>query len=447
MQRVIRRARLSGLGLLAVVSGTLALAAPAASGAIRHAEPDGDGPEPCLQSDPCDVYAAADAGFGGVQDGDEVRLAAGTYDLTGESLAVSNAITIRPAPGAGRPHLTSVGSRPVELYAPATLRGLRVSGADIPCCGSAVDVVYASGGGLLDRMVVVGGGSTLYALDVGGGLTVRNSAVYTDAPSGLALNGSTGGGRVVGVTAISDPIVPTNSAGLGANSCFGAQEIEVVNSIVRGAEYDLVLAESCAGNDISVEISHSNYETAEVVGSGPVLVEGEDNQAVEPMLADPAAGDFRQLPASATVDAGLTGAAEGPLELLGDARIQGDGVDIGAHELDTAVEGARLVGKRRQRQKLPKVKARVRASAAEAVALLGRGSIRARGKAYKLKPVRRTAAADRRKALVLKPKRKAQQGKVVAALRDGARVVARVEVRFTDDAGNEARLGRTVRFR
>ena len=135
----------------------LALLAPVAHAATRYASPTGTGPEgTCPQVEPCSVRDAVEAPS--VEAGDEILLESGTYDMEGTSLEIFHPITLRPAPGAGRPELTSTTTSTVELHVPGTtLDGLLIRGAEIGCCGGVVNVPYSSGGGLIERTIVIAG--------------------------------------------------------------------------------------------------------------------------------------------------------------------------------------------------------------------------------------------------------------------------------------------------
>ena len=174
------------------------------------------------------------------------------------------------------------------------------------------------------------------ALIGGGGITIRNSAIYSESAEGVAVIGSPGGATLTNVTAISDPTSPTYSVGVVSNNCYGENSLLVENSIVSGATYDFELSESCSGA-VGIEALYSNFDPARVQDyGGTELTEGPGNQSSAPSLLDPANADFDQLEASPTRNAGDTALAQGSLDLHGDARVQEGTVDIGADEFDVA---------------------------------------------------------------------------------------------------------------
>ena len=74
----------------------LAGAVPAVAAAdVRYAEPDGDGPEPCLSGDPCDIQIAVEGTVpADVVDGDEVVLLPGSYLLGTSDVEITDDIHV-----------------------------------------------------------------------------------------------------------------------------------------------------------------------------------------------------------------------------------------------------------------------------------------------------------------------------------------------------------------
>lgn len=115
---------------------------------------------------------------------------------------------------------------------------------------------------------------------------------------------------------------------------------------------------------------------------------------------------------------------------------------------DTEITDAELKAKRKQRQG-KRIKVKVRTSAGEAVDLVAKGRVKIKGKrkAFRLKPRRKSAEADERTKLVLKPARKKQHRKLLRALRAGKKAKARISVLFGDAAGNKHVLKATIKLR
>lgn len=70
----------SAFGGIAAAAAVLMACASSAWGEIRYAEPTGDGPEPCLQSNPCEIENAIEGTVpADVTDGDEIIVLPGIY--------------------------------------------------------------------------------------------------------------------------------------------------------------------------------------------------------------------------------------------------------------------------------------------------------------------------------------------------------------------------------
>jgi Ca2+-binding RTX toxin-like protein len=129
--------------------------------------------------------------------------------------------------------------------------------------------------------------------------------------------------------------------GMGGGSCIGS-EVIARNLIVRGVSSDLETISSCANGDATIDLGHSNYRAGSVSGDGVVLDSGGNQTDVEPLFVNPGTGDYHQLPASRTIDAGITDGLLGPLDIDGQDRIIGSAPDIGADESpvrDTDADG------------------------------------------------------------------------------------------------------------
>jgi hypothetical protein len=90
-----------------------------------------------------------------------------------------------------------------------------------------------------------------------------------------------------------------------------------------------VRSTQAAGASATITLQNSNYSTTE--GSGTITDLG-GHESAAPQFVDAAGGDFRQLAASPTIDAGVTDPLLGTLDIHGDARIRDAAPDIGAYE-------------------------------------------------------------------------------------------------------------------
>ncbi|MFN8111853.1 MAG: beta-propeller fold lactonase family protein [Solirubrobacterales bacterium] len=113
--------------------------------------------------------------------------------------------------------------------------------------------------------------------------------------------------------------------------------------------------------------------------------------------------------------------------------------------IDTKLEGAKLKAKPAQKQKGGKVVVLAKAGAAENVKLVASGKVKAAGKSYALKKLRKSAKSGKLKKLKLKPKGRSSAKRISKAL--GGRVKATVQVKFTDAEGNTAEKKKSVRLK
>jgi hypothetical protein len=345
------------LGTAVVVA--LAVCAPGASAATRYAEPNGDGPPgTCPQSDPCAIRAAISDPS--VAPGDEVVVAPGTYDITpGPPLSISNAISVHGQ--AGQP-------RPLFTVQPGTSAVIRISNAravlsDVNLSRASGLFLLAVDQGLAERVSATSGGS--YACTIGVG-TIRDSVCSATGGGVAVAAGSVGGGSgtftadLVNVTARARG--SAGSYAVQASSGVGSQTtLRARNVIADGDAADTFASASGAGSPATVTMVSSNFDSASTSGVGSAVTPAGsgDNQTAPPLLADPAGGDFHQLPGSPTIDAGTPDALLGAFDLDGQARVDGSAPDIGADEVQTAPETTISKGpkaKVKTRKKKAKVK-------------------------------------------------------------------------------------------
>jgi hypothetical protein len=313
-------------GLAAAAIAVLALiAVPAAQATQRFAAPNGGGTE-CTQTKPCLLNEAA----AGAKPGDEVIVTAGTYPITSTvfTLAVNVQIhgdTAGPMP---RIVMTSSGSAIAITETGNSLSYVEIednanNGEGVTCLSSK-----------LDRVRVRVTGINALGMFAFQDCVVRNSLFYVEGQNGIALRSgptaiSKASSVVRNVTAIA-----VGSGSLGAESEYnegtpGEFTLELQNSIVQGGEADLkpVMGSKGPGNILA---GHSNFDKSTPVGEAKVI-DGGGNQTTSPLFVNAETRDFREAAGSPTIDAG--GAGElGPLDLDGNARVQGAAPDIGAFE-------------------------------------------------------------------------------------------------------------------
>jgi hypothetical protein len=307
----------------------LLLAAPAVATAdVRWAEPDGNGPEPCLVSDPCGLKDAVESMA--VADGDEVVMRSGDYDLGAGELEVSDDIVLHGEDGQPRPRIKSTaGGAAVRTNGTgdALIRDLEiVHTGGLVGLDSAVDV---------ERVEVTSDGIAACAPFFPS--RIRDSVCRGTGPTGIGLQFSAGGGppvydvRAVNVTAIG------TAYGIEVDTSNGPNfQINATNVIAQGGTADIrVDTDAVSGADADVILDHSNFQTVLEEGDPAATITDPGtgtNQIAEPLFVDAAGGDFHQLAGSPTRNAGTSGLELGALDIDREPRTQESAPDIGADE-------------------------------------------------------------------------------------------------------------------
>jgi hypothetical protein len=299
-------------------------------GPVRYTAPDAVGRGFCT------APAAACPITRAVEDipvtGDEVVVLPGTYELT-STLDVATKIDVHGPVDGPRPLITNAftGGNLVELQAGAGTRlaDLRLRN-DVD---NVVTVLSLNGGGVnIDRVVAIADGSDAHAVLIRAGDTISNSVAWGHGPGALGVSAeSTSGGdipTVRDVTAIAGgPAINYTATGPG-------NTLVLRNVIARGG-IDLQITVDSSGDEGTIDVLFSNFNSVALEGMGTAHVPSSPtNQRVPtPQFVDAANGDFHQLPASPTIDAGFDSAgANGPLDFEGDPRLLGERTDIGADE-------------------------------------------------------------------------------------------------------------------
>lgn len=210
-----------GLLLLTAVVGSLILA-PAASGAIRYAEPDSAAPhggDPCLESNPCGLEIAVEAV---AQNGDEVVVLPGNYLLESSDLTVNTNLDVHGVSPSQKPRitidsLTGDGVIVTNATDAAKLRDLEIVSLG---SGTALSMALASGA-TAERLYVSGDGSETCMPSRSG--VLRDSVCWnTSGGDAVAVAiGSTGAlsWRLVNVTAVAAGVLGAGIALETNNGC------------------------------------------------------------------------------------------------------------------------------------------------------------------------------------------------------------------------------------
>ena len=331
---------------LTALSGLLCLLAPsAAQAAVRYADPNGSGTT-CSQAAPCPIKTAVEAPA--VVNGDEIVLGAGTYNLGSNALVASDAISIHPAGGAGRPTINTNNGFSVVLGAFGTLRDVDIH-ASAPGIG-----LIVSRGAVAERVISIASASgatgCYLAPDQGSPPLITESGCISTGSGGIAAqsSGSVSAGtaavaRLQDVTAVA---TGPSSEGIKAASSGsgGSVTLKATNVIASGTAFDASADGGSGGSLAFAQLTYSDYDSQRELTNAAVTDPGYDSNVTgPPILANPAAGDIHQKAGSFTIDRG-GGAASNDID--GDSRPQGAAPDIGADELTVLGKSPQCFGKR-----------------------------------------------------------------------------------------------------
>lgn len=409
------------LSLLAL--SALALAPAAASAAVRLAAPGAAGAAPCNPA-PCGLSTAVN----GAKDGDQVVLAPGLYNLAVD-LHLKKAIDVGAQPGAPASIVFSGANGAVVANSGAILHDVRLAFAE-----EAMAYALTLDDGTVERVYADGTNGIACSMSAG---TLRNSACFGSlnvAPSGA------GGYQATLSNVTADPFL--FGAFEGAKLTATATNVMALPSPSPSSSKAGVLIDVTPTSSASVVLANSNYAAVDnSLSSGKVFsftAPGTNgNQTALPQLANPAAGDFRQLESSPTIDAGLANPLLGALDLGGTARVQARCIggspipDIGAYEFTPTV-ACPAAPEPSNRFRFGKLKRQpAKGTATLAVAVPGAGRLTLRGAGL----VRRQVSAGGPQTVKLLIKAK---GSKAAKLRRNGKVAVRPLLTFIP-AGGSAR--------
>ncbi len=319
-------------------------AAAHAQGTTYFVEPSGSG-DACSEEAPCEIAKAVAKAL----DGDSIRLlpSASPYQLPFPGLTIEREIDLGGIPGAAPViKTTSVSTIQVQESANASLHDLRlVGGGRLELeSGSAERVAVAYAGQKKEPVPTA-------ACELGPGTILRDSLCWAnEAGEETAANGveslvaTESVNTTVSLRNVTAEATDAAGHGLLAEATYGAKlrvdGLAVIARAANGADVSATIF-GASGPEVAVALAHSNYATIEqkLPRATATAPGAEDNQSAAPLFAGAAEGNFRELPGSPTVDAGLTDPLSGPLDLDGYPRslpgcLGASPVpDIGAYEL------------------------------------------------------------------------------------------------------------------
>jgi hypothetical protein len=328
------------LAMGAVLRSSVASAVP------YYADPDGVGAPPCIRTSPCSLATAV------ANATDEVILLPGTrsYDVGSSLIQVNGPVDIHGDLGQPPPLIvTSAVSGAFYLFnVGAHLRHLRIeasSGDALSVMSGVVDEVFA-------HSLSSAGAST--ACSVVGPGTIRDSVCWAEGINSAGVGLPGGSGFTFDATLRNVTAIGVHYGIVFADSS-GQITIDAKNVIARktgSAMGSVDVFAFASGATVTITLDHSNFATIDAVsingGAGSVTAPGSGtNQTTAPVF-DAAAGNFHQLAASPTIDAGTTDAANGTVDIDGEPREVGLAPDIGADEFDVppmAVPDARTIAR------------------------------------------------------------------------------------------------------
>jgi hypothetical protein len=417
----------AALSALLCCLALLGVAAGSALGATRYAAPGAAGAEPCNPA-PCSLVKAVNA----AKDGDQVIVAPGQY-LTATDLEVDTAIDLGSAPGSTRPVIGLVGA---TLYVENPAAVVHDLTAFLTEPAMAYTLILEAG--TVERVFASG----------------ENGAAACSFESGLArdsvcfdgLNAFAGEPGLSTLTLRNVTALPM-LVGAGPGS---QMELDAVNVIARSldpGDNDLEINSNTSAKTTAT-FRHSNYATV-----GTTLSAGDDftytapgtgsNQTAAPLFANPAANDFRPLPGSPTIDAGLADGLLGPLGLGGEPRslprcIGGPPIpDIGAYEFvptEPCPKPSNAIGF----GKLKRLKAK--GTATLAVNIPGPGTLALAGKGLRVRKARQVAGPGRASLLL------AAKGKWKRALMRKGSVKLHAKITFVPNGGDPMTVVRKAKL-
>lgn len=328
---------------LAAVGAALTLTADAAA-VQRFAAPGAPASGSCLTpATACQLDHVTTPAASGLQNGDEIIVAPGTYtdaDLSPLGILINRAVTLRGQDGAPPPTLRSEGGMPnstVETRENVTLRRLRIERSGT--LTAALQHTRADTTLTAEELTVVTQGSPSAGISSLGGLTLRNSFVSATTAGAPAVSGvDVGVTSAVTTRIVNSTIVASgpNTTGLALSGGFVPPALvtaTLVNSVVRAGTDVRVTSDGVGGAALTAR--HSNFRTPAVTGAKATFTDGGGNQAADPLLA----ADGVPQAGSPLVDAGVAEPDIGATDLAGNARNQGAAPDIGAFEAPGLLAG------------------------------------------------------------------------------------------------------------
>ena len=303
----------------------VASAGVASAATTRYANPSGSGTVCSLQT-PCGIVNAVDLAV----DDDTVIVEPGTYPVPSPGFFSSAKITIR-GQGTARPKITMAGALAFGIdisNAASTIDNLEIDATE-------PGVPLAFSGSQVSNVVVKNirpSGSLETCRFDGAAVTITSTVCWAQSPDGgeaLSLSdlGVATTSTLRNVTAIGTQLGMYASAKSGVT-----RNVTIVNSIIRGGSSAYFVGTGSGGGTLNISESHTDRNGTSTFGLGATFTDAGGNQTAAPLFVDAAHGDFHEAVGSPTIDAGFDDAANGTLDIDGQARKLGVHTDLGADE-------------------------------------------------------------------------------------------------------------------
>jgi hypothetical protein len=307
-----------------VALALLALPAGAAAATNRYASPAGAG-STCSAALPCTLTGAlaiAESGDTVVMAGNEGPYGTLLVPLVAE-LHLSSGVNLEGAVGQPAPQIFS--NAPTVALRMEGGAGQRLANVAIQYEGPEAAL---RGAGTVERVL---------ALSETSGCILSPETTLVDSVCAGKIGLEDNVGEAWSLTLRNDTIYGTET-GLFAVSATELLQIAATNTVIRGGLRD-IYANGSAPGTVAIALDHSNYVSVTSEGGASVTAAGSGtNQTAAPLFVNAAASDFHQATGSPTIDAGANDAANGPLDLAGNARTLAAVIpcpavtDIGAYE-------------------------------------------------------------------------------------------------------------------
>ncbi|HET9197940.1 MAG TPA: hypothetical protein VFN92_06790 [Solirubrobacterales bacterium] len=296
---------------LALVTVVAALLVPAsAAAATRYAAPGGGMVPGCAQATPCSLEYA----IGAATAGDEVVVGPGDY-TAGATIKTETPLWIHGQPGAVKPRIFAADKVVLESFVTQ-----RISDLAFESTNSIEGTLFLPADGtVLERLEIYARGADALGLRAGNNFTMTDSLVFAEnslEAFGVFIQATAPGS----VELRNDTIVAEGSQAMALSVFMVAKDssltVAATNTIASGGLFDASARKSseATGSSVAIRFDHSNLDRTD----GEVT--SVNGQTAPPQFTPVNPRGFMQAPTSPTIDAGVTDARNGPIDLIGSGR-------------------------------------------------------------------------------------------------------------------------------